>query len=730
MENTSGEMPWAQWCCGRTSPCRMETPWRGVGAGRMARARLVGCLALGLGAALTALGPGTVGAQTAEQALSGQPVMTLRATELRADKLANAPVLQSVAAGTAMRLISLEGGWALVEPVGSLAGSGSGTTPAPVGGAASPSSGRSVLTERPVGWVRASTVNLPVEASAASSLPSGREVGTSAATSSMAATAVLTLGVRGLAPRVNRHALIIGISRYADPATPALPGARIDKESATQMAHAMQVPSANIRYLQDEQATGNNIRQALKELTDRVLDGDRVFIHYSGHGTRYNDLGAGGCVEALLAHEGAPAGNESTGSTGGTGSASGIITNREMADLLKTITNKTDKLFVMYDACHSGGLVQAASAVRTRGIVNANDEGLLRPKFSSISEECGRPVNIKTRNLLAEATARGALAQDIIHVSASRDNEISFDDELKGGLATQFMRDCMLRDAKDLDNSGAISMDEIRVCAQEKINRRMANDVNYRPHNLVLNGNAAFVPAWFSQASATPVALVSPHAVPGAAAGTTSSIASGAPPGIAGGASAILTPPAMWPLAAPAVLTGEQALRQMFEQRDAKRRVQVLTVKDRLKVGRDGLDFSVQSDRAGFVYVALAGSDNKSVYLLFPNDLDQNNKIEAGQQMLLPRPNWRVKAAGPAGTNNLMVMVADGPRDLRTLAGSKAGPFVSSLNDAQGRARLGALLTSSQTLSGQVCTSAVARRSNPQCSDAYGASMFAVQELK
>ena len=697
MKNRPGGMPWVRRRDAGMPRSKAGTPWRksgtlrrGGGAGRAAWLGV--CLTACFGAVLTALGPGSVGAQTAALASPGQPLTTLRATELRADKLASALVLQSLAAGAALRLVSLEGGWALVEPVTPLA---SGSAPA--------------QPARPAGWVRASAVNLQADPSAAASLASGREAGASAAPGSNAASTVLTLGVRGLTPRVNRHALIIGISRYADPATPVLPGARIDKESATQMAQAMQVPAANIRYLQDEQATGNNIRQALMELTDKVLDGDRVFIHYSGHGTRYNDLGAGGCVEALLAHDGAPTGNSGTG---GAGDTRGTITNREMADLLKPLTNKTDKLFVMYDACHSGGLVQAASAVRTRGFSNKNDEGLLRPKFSSISEECGRPVNVKTRNLLVEATARGALPQDIIHVSASRDNELSFDDEQKGGLATQFMRDCMLRDARDLDNSGAISMDEIRVCAQEKINKRMANDVNYKPHNLVLNGNAAFVPAWFSQPSAAPVALVQT-----AATGAT--------------AAAAAAVPAMLPVTTPATaLTGEQALRQMFDQRDAKRNVRVSPVKARLTVGQDALDFSVQSDRAGFVYVALAGSDNKSVYLLFPNELDQNNKIEAGQALLLPRPNWRVKAAGPAGIDNLLVMVADGPRDLNALAGSQAGPFMSSLNDAQGRAKLGALMTSSQTLSGQACASAVARRSNAQCSDAYGASMFAVEELK
>ena len=618
-------------------------------------------------------------AQAQSGAVPGQALSVLRATELRADKLASSTVLGNLASGAPLRLLSVEGGWALVESV---------------------TAGVKIS-----GWVRASALNWQAGSSVVSGLASGREAGGNTA---------LTLGVRSLPARVNRHALIIGIGRYADPTTPSLPGTRLDKESATQMAQAMQVPPSNIRYLQDEQATGANIRQALQDLTDRVQEGDRVFIHYSGHGTRYNDPAAGGCVEALLAYE---------------GGSSSLITNHEMADLLKTITNRTDKLFVMYDACHSGGVVQAASSVRTRGFGNRNDEGLLRPKFASISEECGRPVNVKTRNLVVEATAKGALPQDIIHVSASQNNEISFDDERKGGLATQYMRDFMLRDAKDLDNSGAISMDEIRQCAQAKIDKRMGNDANYKPHHLVLNGNAAFVPAWFSQVTAVSAVVALP--LPAPAANMVKVPPAAAPVAAAPVATqpvAPLAPPVATP--APKPLTGEQALRQMFEQRDAKRRVQVTLGKDKLKVGQDAFDFSVQSERAGYVYVALAGSDNKSVYMLFPNDLDKDNRIEAGQQLLLPRPSWRVTADGPPGTDNLLVLVTDAPRDLGALAANKAGPFVASLNDAQGRAQLGALLTTASSGASQACGNTASRKKDSLCSDAYGTSMVSVEEIK
>ena len=600
-----------------------------------------------------------------------QTTTALRATELRADKLGNSAVLVALPAGTALAVVAIEGGWAQVlheSPTGKV-----------------------------TGWVRASSINLTSGASTASGMANGRQA---------SGNAVLTLGVRSLGARINRHALIIGISRYAEANIPPLPGARIDRASATQMATAMQVPASNISYLQDDQATGDNIRKALRELGEKVQEGDRVFIHYSGHGTRYNDPAIGGCVESLLAYDGGQSGN---------------ITNREMTSLLSTITAKTDKLFVMYDACHSGGLVNIPPVMRTRGLGNANDEGLLRPKFASISEECGRPVNVKTRNLMVELNDKGALPQDVIHISASRDNEISFDDELKGGLATQFVRDCMLRDAVDLDKSGAISMEEIRQCAQTKINQRMQNDANYKPHNLVLSGNVGFVPAWFSQAQIAAVSVVTPASL---------SIPMVQAPASPAAPSATVKPP---PIVAPVVvasLTGAQALRQMFDQRDAKRKVTVGLAKAQLKIAQDVLEMSVQSDKPGYVYVALAGSDNKSVYMLFPNDLDQNNKIEAGQTLQLPRANWRVKAGGPAGNNNLLVFVADGPRDLTQLGAGKVGPFSSSLNDAEGRARLGALMGTSRLVTSQACESAGNRKNNPLCSDAFGAAMVSVEEVK
>ena len=622
-----------------------------------------------------------------------QNASVMRPTEIRAEKLASSAVLVQVNQGATVRVTSVEGGWVLVE-----ANSDKG---------------------RVSGWVRASALNMQAGASLVAGLSSGREA---------AGNTAVTLGVRNvppLVPRINRHALIIGVGTYEDPLVPPLPGTKLDKVSATQIAQAMQVPDGNIQYLHDSQATVSNIRTALNNLNDRVQDGDRVFIHYSGHGTRYKDPQAGGCVETLLPYD---------------GMSKGMISNTEMASLLAQITQKTDKLFVMYDACHSGGLVAAAATARTRGIANSNDDGALRPKFAALSEECSKPVNIKTRSLVNEQVNRGALPQDIVHISAARDNEISFDDEQKGGLATQYFRDCMLREAKDLDGSGAISIEEIKQCAQEKINRRMQNDNNFKAHNLVLSGNGNFVPAWFSQGVPQTANVMTALATPDkpvAQVAVTPAPATPTPPPAQ--QIALATPSTTTTTATTQSqtlatseikpLSGEDALKQMYDQRNAKRKVRVTLTKDQLVIGKDALEFSVQSDRAGYVYAALAGSDGKALYMLFPNDLDQNNRIEAGQTLKLPQGKWRIKSSGPVGTNHLLVMVADAPRDLQALSAKKEGPFMTSLNDASGRAQLGALLTSSKAISTAVCQNTVSAKNNPLCSDAYGASLLSIKEI-
>ena len=233
---------------------------------------------------------------SAQTVMEPKTVTASKAAEIRAENVGSAKVIGNLATGALVEIVKSDGGWVLIKY-------------------SNGSNGTSAL-----GWVRANALNWKVDPSVASTLSSGREV---------AGNTALTLGVRSLQPRYNRHALIVGVSKYEDKSIPELAGVKYDRESATLMAQYMQVPTENIQYLQDEQATGNAIENAIKSLTKKVGDGDRVFIHFSGHGTRYYDANANGCVEGFMAYN---KGWE------------GVISNRKMASLLEGITRPTSYL--------------------------------------------------------------------------------------------------------------------------------------------------------------------------------------------------------------------------------------------------------------------------------------------------------------------------------------------------------------------------------------------------
>ena len=110
----------------------------------------------------------------------------------------------------------------------------------------------------------------------------------------------------------------------------------------------------------------------------------------------------------------------------------------------------------------------------------------------------------------------------------------------------------------------------------------------------------------------------------------------------------------------------------------------------------------------------LLGSDSKSFYVLFPNALDADNRIHANQT--LPRPDWKLVAQGPVGTDQLLV--SDTPRDLKVLTAlppDSAAPFTFSLNDLPGRAAL------IDFFAGQGVTGT---------SESFGAKLLSIKEVK
>ena len=510
--------------------------------------------------------------------------------------------------------------------------------------------------------------------------------------------------------KASRSALIVGVGTYSVPAIPALGGVAMDMVSARAIAREMGIADDRITVLRDAQATKQGVLDALDQLAAQTTPGGRVFIYFSGHGTRWFEAASAGCKEGLLTYD------------------HQALTNEEIARSTRRISEVADKVVVLFDACHSDGVT--GGRARTRSIAS----GAFTPKFflkgGANSEACARASNLNTRGLLAEATRLGALSENFVQISSSRADEVSFDSPA-GGLATQAVRDCLLGKAVDRDASGAVSVNEIEQCAQQIINTSLKPFPDLKPHHLTITGNRNIVPVAVVRpavvavapapappvVAAPPVPAVTAQVTPPAPAPPPAPTLPPAPPPVA----ALPAPPSpVVPIAPPVppALASLATLREIAAQSNPRRKVDVTLNRASLKIGGDPLALKIKSSRDGYAYLVLLGSDSKSFYVLFPNALDADNRIRANQTLSLPRPDWKLVAQGPVGTDQLLVLVSDTPRDMKALIAlppEAAAPFTFSLNDLPGRAALIDFFAG-QGASGM--------------SESFGAKLLAIKEIK
>jgi hypothetical protein len=151
---------------------------------------------------------------------------------------------------------------------------------------------------------------------------------------------------------------------------------------------------------------------------------------------------------------------------------------------------------------------------------------------------------------------------------------------------------------------------------------------------------------------------------------------------------AVTTGPAA---AEPAPVSAVASVQNLYDQRDPRRTLTVTVPRKSLRIGQDPFEMTITSKHDGHVYIVLLGSDQTSFYLLFPNGLDGSNTIKANVPMRLPRPNWGVVAGGPPGTDHVLVLVTDNPRDLSVLSSNAANPeapYTFKAADTGGRREL------------------------------------------
>ncbi len=359
-----------------------------------------------------------------------------------------------------------------------------------------------------------------------------------------------------------------------------------------------------------------------------------------------------------------------------------VVTNAEFAAMIKPLTAKADKTVVMLDSCHSGGVAHAASS---REI---SVEAQQRPKFSpdASSPQCSVAVNDRSFSQI-RGTDLNTTDNNLVILAAARNNEVAWDTS-KGGALTYNFDQCLSGGAVDSDHSGSLSMQELTTCVQARLDKSQEDAA--RQH-VTLAGNAALVPSF-----------VDTGPTAGAAAPTIDVLAT---------------------------------MNDIYSQRDDRWQVQATLGQPTLKIGTN-LGFTIRSQHDGFVYIFYQGTQPDSFYLLFPNQLDGNNAIQANQELQVPRQDWAVTALGPRGTDHLMVMVTATPRDFSKLAlpaeyVSQAGPFQKIKPSEQAVARISQIATLSAAAGKDACQNAGPKRDlgvAEQCSNVFGASLVSVEE--
>lgn len=483
---------------------------------------------------------------------------------------------------------------------------------------------------------------------------------------------ILTLLISAFttALHAENFALIMNIGDYQARGIPKLYGVKHDREVAKEIARKIGAKDENIFVYKDGELTLEGLRKAFAEMNNRIMPGDRVFMYYSGHGARVeNKDSPGACSEGLVSVKGE------------------LLLDTELEGILKTMAQKADKVIFFLDACHSGGITTRAGGKPPRYM----------PKSATIGapSACRVVTNQLTRSVTRAAQSTDSGGKNYVFISAARDSEVALDDPEAGGVATKAWMKCISGEAKDLDNSGAITADEIRVCAQNRINEELKDVEGFVPHHIMIVGNP-YLPLAFPERTPIPVA------------------AAGAKPAAA----------------ALSATSPVHTLRDIFNQRDDNRAVKFKASKEGFKIDKEKVGFTLSSTFPGYVYILMAGSDNKTLDLLFPNKADQNNYLQAGETWTLPRPAWEIVPGGPAGTNHLLVIVADAPRDFSRIITDPAGPFVSV--DANAKSSKEVLQTSGASLNQSTSTCVKTRNLKvveKGCSDAFGAAMLEVREV-
>lgn len=475
----------------------------------------------------------------------------------------------------------------------------------------------------------------------------------------------------------NIHALIMAIGNYPAP-IPTLPGVSHDIDSAKSIARRMGVSNENISVLRDGELTLSGMKKAFEDLQKRIQPNDQVFIYYSGHGGRslaLEETPPDRCAESLITYD-------------GYGFRDALL-----EGYLNRLSAKAQKIVVFIDACHSGGVTTRGRTSLARGLTSKYWDNL-----GEKAATCSQPSNVVTRGIVESTKTRGFGGGNFIYIAASRADELSFDEATNGGIATQSWLACLSGAAKDKDNSGGLTAEEIRICAQNKVDRKLASNKGITPSHVVLTGNQDMVLSYSPQHESAGSEIKAPA-----------------------------RPVKATSQAEPSAPLATNALKDIFSNRDDRRLVTLQAERTHLRIGKDLAAFTIVSREPGFLYLLMAGSDGKTFELIYPNAIDGNNKISAGQTVRLPSSNWQLTPQGPAGKSTLLAVVSDLPTDFAQSGFRTAGIFSNANASAARDIQLLTITPNSSCIT--VAKKKPSDAPSTNCSGSYGAATIEIDEV-
>jgi len=607
-------------------------------------------------------------------AWSAETAVLRQRAELKSEQYIDAATINTLEKDTRVEIIRRQGGWVLVQ-----AG-------------------------KRQGWLRAETLALSSSATAAPvagvlAMDNGR-----AGRSDL----IATTGVRAIEKPSSQqiHALIMTVGAYEE-GIPPLKGVKYDAENARAIALRMGIPESNIMVFRDQELTLDGMRRAFDGLESRLQENDQVFIYYSGHGGRQRVVEpttGERCAESMITVDGQ------------------YFLDSDVEARLKRMSTKARKLVMFLDACHSGGVT-----TRAIGAVSNSAEPAYTPKYwygkGVATDACPKPANVLTRSINMAAKSPGSGGANYVYIAAAKDNEISLDQPGRGGVASQAWLACMAGAAKDLDGSGGLSAEEIRTCAQERIDQQLRNVPGFLPHHVSITGNSNMVLSYVGKGDTGTMPAVAANTVAVPAPST---------PTIPVPTPTVSSVPTTPPVAAPQPIRNASpiaALNDIYNSRDDRRLVTLNTSKPALRIGQDNVEFTLSSREGGYIYLLMVGTDGNSFDLIFPNQLDRNNLIRPGETLQLPRASWQLVPQGPIGKDTILAIVTDAPRDFSKVGLKPVGPF--SLIDAVAAKDIQLVTANSENAGSDECSNARKTRDlavQRRCSTAYGAALLTIEE--